>query len=299
MRWGFISTLVLVLLYWQYQSWTSEPESDERITETLASNTFEPEFVQLEQTNKVSLPEVSQAEEWLQPSLKTLFDHYLLEYEQDSVAMWHAFDRHCLTLNDCAKVTDLFKRYIDYKQALANIDDTQQQTVAEISIRLEQLADVKNRFFSEQEIMVLFGEENRWQQSALQRFAIRQDPSLSEQQKQQLLNLHYQSLQGTEAAAIAPSLQLQKVVSLNKAKQIDNYNLLAAEFGADTADRLIALKEKQAAWQLKVTKFESESRQLANRLSGSRLTEAINGLKADMFTENEIKRLKVLSSSSP
>ncbi len=296
MRWGFISTLVLVLLYWQYQNSTPGPKSDERITETLVSDTFELGSVQLEQTDKVSLPEVSQAEEWLQPGLKTLFDHYLLEYEQDSVAMWHAFDRHCLTLNDCAKVADLFKRYIDYKQALANIDDTQQQTVAEISIRLEQLADVRNAFFSEQEIMVLFGEENRWQQSALQRLAIRQDPSLSEQQKQQLLNLHYQSLQGAEAAAITPSLQLEKVVSLNKSEQIDDYNLLAAEFGADAAERLIALKERQAAWQLKMAKFDSERTELANRLSGSKLTEAINGLKTDMFTENEIKRLKVLNS---
>lgn len=295
MRWFFITTLVLVLLYWQYQNSAPEPKSYEEVAETLVRDTFEPRSLELKQADKVSLPAVSQNEHWLQPSLKTLFDHYLLEYEQDSAAMWYAFDRHCLALNDCAKVTELFKRYIDYKQALANIDDGQQQTVAEISIRLEQLADVRNTFFSEQEIMVLFGEENRWQQSALQRLAIRQDPSLSEQQKQQLLNLHYQSLQGTEAAAIAPSLQLQKVVSLNKAKQIDNYNLLAAEFGADAADRLVELKARRTAWQLKVTKFENESRQLANHLSGSRLTEAINGLKADMFTENEIKRLKVLS----
>ena len=145
---------------------------------------------------------------------------------------------------------------------------------------------------------MLFAEESQWQVSALQRQAIRQDDSLTEQQKQQLLNLNYQSLEGSEAQAIKPSLQLAKVVSLNSLDIEDKYNQLAAEFGTEAADRLVALNETKKQWNNKIAQFKLESKKLAKQYTGEELEDAINALKNNMFTSNEIKRLAVIDSAN-
>ena len=291
MRWLLIAIAVLILLFWQYQNAISPTKDVTQHSLADFSNEEEVKAKGSEPILEISLPIISSNEDWLQPSLKTLFDHYLLEYEQDTEAMWLAFNEHCSTLNTCDNITELFQRYIDYKKSLARLDSSKHQSIAEINEQLDALADVRKAYFSEQEIVVLFAEESRWQVSALQRQAIRQDESLTEQQKQQLLNLNYQSLEGSEAQAIKPSLQLAKVVSLNNADIEDNYNQLAAEFGTEAADRLVALNEKKKQWNNKIAQFKLESKKLAEQYTGEELEDAINALKNNMFTTNEMKRL--------
>lgn len=298
MRWFAFSISVLVLLIWQYQSQSKKPLSDYK------SNQLEPALVKKLETEKLAKfnvvkpkPPLLDAEQhWLQPVLKTVFDHYLLEHVNDNNAMWTAFEEYCLLQKACSKITDLFKRYISYKRALVTLDQPVEPVISQISQQLDNLHTLRLSFFSNHEVSVLFAFEAQWQQIALERLTIRQDPNISTQQKNDLLKQHYQSLNGMALKTVQPSLQLAKVsvLATQQMLNLDNYNELAAEFGPEAANRLIELNNKRTAWQLKLDKFNHQSNQLSETLKGTELAEAIESLKTDMFDENERKRLNAL-----
>lgn len=298
MRWlAFIAT-ILVLLFWQYQKSLQ--------SQTLAEVTkgAQIDAVANKQDAKEllspSLPTINNEENWLQPELKSLFDHFLIEYEQDLDAMWLAFAQHCdKHLDPCQQITDLFQRYVAYKKALVAIDENSDESLSQVTQRLAALAELRHEFFAAEEIIVLFGDERQWQQTALERLTIRQNEALSLQQKQELLALHYASLEGLAHRSVAPSLQLEKVSRLatNQALALTNYNELAAEFGPEAADRLIAAADKHKAWHRKIAQFQTEKQKLQQELTGEELTHAVQSLKQQMFEPNELKRLKVILSS--
>ena len=124
MRWLLIAIAVLILLFWQYQNAISPTKDVTQHSLADISNEEEVKAKGSEPILEISLPIISSNEDWLQPSLKTLFDHYLLEYEQDTEAMWLAFNEHCSPLNTCDNIPELFQRYIEYKKSLARLDSS-------------------------------------------------------------------------------------------------------------------------------------------------------------------------------
>lgn len=298
MRWlAFIAT-ILVLLFWQYQK-SLQSQTLAEVTKGAQIDAVENKQDAKEPLSP-SLPTINNEENWLQPELKSLFDHFLIEYEQDLDAMWLAFAQHCdKHLDPCQQITDLFQRYVAYKKALVAIDENAEESLSQVTQRLAALAELRHEFFAAEEIIVLFGDERQWQQTALERLAIRQNETLSLQQKQELLALHYASLEGLARRSVAPSLQLEKVSQLATAQALalTNYNELAAEFGPEAADRLIAAADKQKAWQRKVAQFQTEKQKLQQELTGEELMHAVQSLKQQMFEPNELKRLKVILSS--
>lgn len=290
-----IVSLVLVMLIWHYQYNKNSVQVSTvqtavvEPTETLHSG---------EQALLVSIPPLRNTSDWLQPELKSVFDHFLLEYEDRYQAMWLAFADYCAPLIACEQITSLFERYIAYKQALVVIDTQVENTVSAIGEKLSALKQVRHEYFSAVEIEILFGDDAHWQTSALERLAIRQDTNLSEGQKSQLLTQHFQSLDTAEIKSIKPSLQLQQVSELAQANALnnDNYNQLAAEYGPEAADRLIALAKRQKQWQQKLSTYNAKKQKLQQTLTDAELNEAVAALQKQMFSPNELKRIHALSS---
>ena len=303
MRWLVVVLAALVLLFWQYQSLNAPSTKSPRqnIQPEIA-----PHLVNITEKSSthaaqltVSMPQLNQQEQWLQPSLKDLFDYYLLEYEQQPEAMWAAFANYCQPLPHCEQITELFERYYAYKSALIEIDQPVDGSVVNVTERLSRLDDLRQAYFSVEEIQILFGEQLNWQEHALQRLAIRQDSSLSVAQKQALISEHYQTLDEQSYQAVAPSLALQKVTALAQQNGLvkQDYNQLAAEYGVEAAERLIAARQKQKAWQQKLSDYQQQLEQLKaeHGTNSETFTTATQALQQQMFTVNEMRRVKVLT----
>lgn len=297
MRWFLVTGITLMLLTWQYlQQSSTTPEAALKMQPSVSAS-----HINTLDSNEASAtsfyPDLTGNDNWLSSELKILFDHYLLEFEQDSAAMWLAFTKHCKQLTGCEQITALFQRYVTYKKALVSLDDYMPQSISEISNRLTALANLRQEFFTNEEIAALFGNERQWQQSALERLAIRANSSISQKEKDALLQQHYESLDDDAYRAISPSLRLEKVSQWSNSNDINlrNYNQLASEFGPEAADRLIVMENKRNDWQQRVLDFERKAATMKSNLSGSELIEAVNSLKSKMFSTNEIKRLEVVS----
>lgn len=303
MRLLVILLAALVLLFWQYQRGPEqivekiEPatsDSSSYVEGTDVSHQAD-RFIAVDIST--SVPSLSTELDWLQAQLIDLFDYYLVEFEGDEAAMWQAFAKHCVSLASCSDITHLFERYVEYKKALADIDTPIEQIVAQISQRLDLINQTRLRFFSAREIDVLFAEQTQWQNDALERVAIRSNDKLTHEQKQAQLQAHFQHLDEKAQAAIAPSVSLEQVTAFAQRKQInhDDYNQLAAEYGAQAAERLIAVSEQRRAWRDKVNQYQEQLKQLKEQYQEQpvALEQAADRLRNEMFTGNEIKRLRV------
>lgn len=290
-----ISLFVLILLFAQYQE---NEQALPALTKSVlqGATSLSPIVSNRDHTYlDVSVPRLDTAQGWLQPDLKLVFDHFLLRYEQDESELWQAFDRYCTPLTYCAQISELLQRYIDFKKALVAIDDNQANTLSAIELRLDNLSQMRHAFFSGHEIDVLFPDASH-QHSALQRLTIMQDPQLEPNEKQQWLDQYYSQLKPSELKAIQPSLHLQRISKLSegKALQTEDYNILAAEFGHDAAERLLKSAEQQRHWQRRLTTYQERLTELSQQLEGDELERATNELQRALFNDNELKRVKAI-----
>jgi lipase chaperone LimK len=75
----------------------------------------------------------------------------------------------------------------------------------------------------------------------------------------------------------------------------DEYNQLAAEFGDDAAQRLVAVNQSQNTWLNKIQLFQQRSSDLKHQFdqNPTDYSQAVTQLKQQMFEANEQKRLQV------
>ncbi len=235
--------------------------------------------------------------------LKPLFDQFLLHYEQGEQAVWRAFRQYCadnaIGQEEQAEITDLLKRYLDYKQQLAAFDtpisNADLETVEE---RLELLAGLRQQHFDSLEIKRLFAEEHQYDAFAVERLRLLSDPQLTDMQKMNLLQEQVNQWPEDMRMAIEPTLQLRQIEwldqHLERATVADAYNQYAAAFGGETAERLVTLQQDELKWQEKIRGFQEEQSKLANLYQDkSQLIDAVEALKQSMFTASEQKRLTV------
>ena len=77
----------------------------------------------------------------------------------------------------------------------------------------------------------------------------------------------------------------------------DRYNAVAAEFGIEVAERFSKTWEKKAQWQSKIADYEQYRDDLAQQtLTPGEREKMLKKYQTAHFTDNEIKRLKVLTA---
>lgn len=235
---------------------------------------------------------------WQTENLRALLDFYIAYYEQSEQKMWQEFNQYCHPLIYCVELTELFQRYLLYKRQLQHLDTEHLDLALEFENRLDKLEVLRSKLFSAHEISMLFGNEEAWDRHAIERLRINQDVNLSHQQKVQLVNQQLEQLPEQMKQAVAPTQQLRKVnqiISNTILNSSDEHNQLAAEFGDDAAQRLVAVNQSQNHWLSKVQLFQQRSDDLKQQFNQgtSDYNQAVTQLKQQMFEAVEQKRLQV------
>lgn len=231
-----------------------------------------------------------------------LFDYYLSTVGEKSPDQVRAqiereLDR-TLRPPAAAAAKRVLARYFAYKQALGALEAKQGlagMDAASLQRRLAALATLRARFFSRQEIAAVFSREDAANQEALTRLRIREDVSLTPQQKQARLAALEASLPPAERAAREAPLKIgrmQEEVERMRAAGADDdaiFRLRADTFGADAAGRLAEVDREEAAWKQRIAAYLAQRRGLQDEA-------AVAALRSRMFSEDEQRRLAVYES---
>jgi lipase chaperone LimK len=235
---------------------------------------------------------------WQTEELRALLDFYVAYYEEGEQKMWQEFNQYCHPLTYCSELTELFERYLEYKTQLQNLDTERLDLASDFEDRLDELDILRSELFSLLEISLLFDNEEVWDRHAIERLRINQNASLSKLQKAQQVKQQLEQLPDDMKRAVAPTQQLRKInqiVSSTALNSSHEYNQLAAEFGDDAAQRLVAVNQSQNTWLNKIQLFQQRNGDLKHQFgqNPTDYSQAITQLKQQMFEANEQKRLQV------
>jgi lipase chaperone LimK len=235
---------------------------------------------------------------WQTEELRALLDFYVAYYEEGEQKMWQEFNQYCHPLTYCSELTELFERYLEYKTQLQNLDTERLDLASDFEDRLDELDMLRSELFSLLEISLLFDNEEVWDRHAIERLRINQNASLSKLQKAQQVKQQLEQLPDDMKRAVAPTQQLRKInqiVSSTALNSSHEYNQLAAEFGDDAAQRLVAVNQSQNTWLNKIQLFQQRNGDLKHQFgqNPTDYSQAITQLKQQMFEANEQKRLQV------
>jgi len=188
-------------------------------------------------------------------------------------------------------------RYLSYKRALATLEagpGLAGPDAASLVRRLEALARVRAQFFTKTEIAAIFGEEDAANADALARLRIREDGTLTAQQRQERLAALDASLPAAlreEREAPLRIARLQQEAERMRAAgaaEEEVFRMRAEAFGSDAAGRLAEVDREEAAWKQRIGAYLAQRKGLD--------IEAVRALRSRMFSEEEQRRLPVYES---
>jgi lipase chaperone LimK len=226
-----------------------------------------------------------------------LFDYYLSTVGEKSPAAVRAeiereLDR-TLRPTAAAAAKRVLARYIAYRQALGTLETDARLSgpdAAALKRRLAALRGLRAQYFSQREIAAIFGREDAANADALARMEIREDRTLTAQQKQQRLAALDAGLPADMRAAREAPLKIVRVqeeaerLRASGAGEGDVFRLRAEAFGADAAQRLADVDRDEAAWKRRIDTYLAERR-------GLRDEAAVAALRNRMFSADEQRRL--------
>lgn len=238
--------------------------------------------------------------------VKDRFELFIAEHaEQAPLAVQIAYVTHSELLHtkdthDYA--VDLFSRFVNYKVALASEDveiNTVQASLKSVQEKLDARYDLRRQFFSHREYEYLFGSDAASDNDALARLAIAQDSTLTREAKK---NTIVESLAiSSDSEAFKPTVDMHRIQQIKQQYRDNNsrFSAISAEFGDEVAERFNTLWEKQGAWEQKVEDYRAHVKKLQSaNLSKQEYSKLIREYETSDFTENEIKRLRVVVNSN-
>jgi lipase chaperone LimK len=226
-----------------------------------------------------------------------LFDYYLSTVGEKSPAAVRAeiereLDR-TLRPPAAAAAKRVLARYIAYRQAMAALETDARLSgpdAAALNQRLAALRGLRAQYFSQREIAAIFGPEDAANADALARMEIREDRTLTAQQKRERLAALDAGLPADVRAARDAPLKIVRVqeeaerLRASGAGEDDVFRLRADAFGADAAGRLAAVDRDEAEWKRRIDAYLAQRR-------GLRGDAAVAALRSRMFSEDEQRRL--------
>jgi lipase chaperone LimK len=226
-----------------------------------------------------------------------LFDYYLStvgEKSPDAVRaeIERELDR-TLRPQAAAAAKRVLARYIAYRQALAGLEADRRLAgpdAAALKRRLGALHGLRAQYFSQREMAAIFGREEAANADALARLEIRDDRTLTAQQKRDRLAALDAGLPADVRAAREAPLKIVRVqeeaerLRASGAGDDDVFRLRATAFGADAAVRLAAVDREEAAWKRLIDAYLAERRGLHDEAE-------VAALRSRMFSADEQRRL--------
>jgi lipase chaperone LimK len=244
----------------------------------------------------------------LSQALRWDFDDIILQHQDKATSLENLLStlvsKLDLSAAAHAKLAALFQRYRDYKIAIASLKDASPAIDGDIDLTMtfdfiEQAHLLQQSYFSELEIDAFFAKDNKYDQQAFERLRIRQDSSLTIEQKMELLAHQISQLDEEERQAITPTLMANDISAyLERAPQhgeASHPNLITginAEMSQEVIERVQATQNTNLDWQHKITLYQEYQQQIAN-LSDTEQQQALAQYQQQQFTLNEQKRLTV------
>ena len=232
--------------------------------------------------------------------LRRLFDRYLAAATGKPVDMTRAQIEHelrrSLRPGDVQQANHLLRRYLDYRNALA--DDARIATVGEgvdeaVHLRLADIQRERARFFNTREIEGLFSSDEAVEVDALVRLELGRNRSLRDEQKQEKL------LALTMPTEIATTEKSVHDMRANGASEEAVRSARTAALSVEAADRLAQLDRAEAAWSARIGAYFSERDRLRDD-SGSvdviDQSPVLQQLRDARFTVEEQQRLAAYES---
>jgi lipase chaperone LimK len=238
-------------------------------------------------------------------ALVELFDYYLSTVGERSPAAAQAeiereLDR-TLRPAAAAAARRVLARYVAYRQAMAALQADPRLSgpgAAALRRRLAALRGLRAQYFDAREIAAMFGREDAANADALARMTIRDDRTLTAQQKQARLAALDAALPAEVRAAREAPLKIVHVeeaaqrLRAGGAGEDDVFRLRAEAFGADAAGRMADVDREEAAWKRRIDAYLAERRGLRDEAQ-------IAALRNRMFSADEQRRLGAYETGQP
>ena len=240
-------------------------------------------------------------------STKDAFDRFIFaRTTKDPQTVKFAYTTYVSTVftpTTQAVASDLFSRYVDYKVALSSIEtevDLATHSLQDVSYKLDEREGIRRTYFNDIEYHYLFSQEAQVDEAALERLRIAQENTLPREERKALIVAAIKAGSEAEREAFQPTLNMHRINEIKRSYSDinDRYNAVAAEFGSAVADRFAKTWEKQAQWESKIADYQTFRESLSQQeLSPSEVEDAQREYLSARFTDNEIKRLKVITGS--
>lgn len=237
--------------------------------------------------------------------LRHMFDYYLGAIGEKNLAQIRAEIElqltHQLPPAALPSARQLLDRYIAYKTALLDLEKNppQQSDTNPLRARLVAMRQVRERFFSTKEISGMWGAEDAYDDDAVARWEIMQDPHLSAEEKRaRLAKLDANMAPALRAEREAP---LKVAMEEDKAKQMraagssedDIYRMRASTFSPEAAARMAAVDQENMQWKSRINDYLDQRNKVMGdtTLTDADRQAAVQQLRDARFSALEQKRL--------
>ena len=239
-------------------------------------------------------------------STKDAFDRFVFARTSEvpqAVKLAYTTHAHVVfTLSTQGDAIDLFARYVDYKVALSLVEldvDLASHSLQDVSFKLDEREEIRRTYFNNTEYHYLFSQEAQVDEAALARLSVAQENTLSRDERKALIVESIKAGNSAEREAFQPTLNMHRIneIKNNHSTINDRYNAVAAEFGSEVAERFSKTWAQQAQWQNRIAEYKTFRDNLAQQsLDSNAIEKALQEYQSAHFTDNEIKRLKVLTA---
>jgi len=171
--------------------------------------------------------------------------------------------------------------------------------VQDVSFKLDEREEIRRTYFNNTEYHYLFSQEAQVDEAALARLSVAQENTLSRDERKALIVESIKAGNSAEREAFQPTLNMHRIneIKNNHSTINDRYNAVAAEFGSEVAERFSKTWAQQAQWQNRIAEYKTFRDNLAQQsLDSNAIEKALQEYQSAHFTDNEIKRLKVLTA---
>ncbi|NDP39427.1 MAG: lipase secretion chaperone [Rhodoferax sp.] len=247
--------------------------------------------------------------------LKRLFDYYLSAVGEQTIAAITAeiagdLDRR-LSPDQRPAAKRLLALYLQFKLALVDMEKKPELAGTDAKAtrqRLLAMQDLRSQFFSAEETQGMFGFEDDYDQDALARLEVNQNPALSAGQKKEQLA----ALDASQSAALreereAPRVvlkidQMAQALRAQGASEDDIYRMRSKELNPEAAARLAALDREEGAWKSRIASYLNDRSKLLQAQADAAPAQreaALAQLQQSQFSPDERRRLAAYEPSAP
>ncbi|HCK28835.1 lipase secretion chaperone [Acinetobacter ursingii] len=238
------------------------------------------------------------------------FEYFITQYGEKSIAQIDSDFKKYLEQNyhepALSQIQDLWSRYLKYRQQLGELSppNLKQDDPAYYRAIFSNMKNLRQQFFSVNEILGLFGSEDTYHEYTLNRMAILDDKNLSESEKAKRLKALFDQLPQDWQENLQQTTKLEELRHLTQA--IQDRHGSASELrqmrlnlvGAEATQRLETLDQNRDVWKSRVNQYLNNRDTILNSgMSDAAKQQAIDQLRLQTFSNpQEQLRLQTFES---